>query len=87
MLTIAKTSVSPSLTVIVTATDTGNPTMTATLNELAAELALAHLDALLLEREDCIREGRPLRPIAIRIRWAKAEFKRCAALAGVKVAS
>ena len=59
--------------------------MTATLNELAAELALANLDGLLRERLDCIKEGRPLRPIAVRIRWAKAEFKRCAALAGVKV--
>ena len=59
--------------------------MNANANELAAESALANLAGLLKERQDCIMEGRPLRPISIRIRWAKAEFRRAAALAGVKV--
>ena len=51
----------------------------------AAEVALSHLGDLELERLDCIAQGRPLKPVAARIRWAKAEFRRCALLAGVKV--
>lgn len=61
--------------------------MDATLTnaERNAYAAAAHLDALLTEREDCIREGRPRRAIAVRIRWTKAECKRLQVLAGWKV--
>ena len=61
--------------------------MDATLTnaEIAAYSARDALNALLTEREDCIKEGRPLRPIAARIRWTKAEVRRLQALAGVEV--
>ena len=64
--------------------------MTATLNELAAELAaelaLSDLDALLQERRDIIAERRgSLKAIALRIRTARAEFRRAASSAGVTV--
>jgi hypothetical protein len=58
---------------------------TLTTAEIAALDALDALDGLLKERQDCIMEGRPKRAIAARIRWAKAEFRRTAALAGVTV--
>ena len=72
-------------TVIVTATDQ-DLTMTATLNELAAVLALQALDSLLQERRDIIAERRgSLKAIALRIRTARAEFRRAAFAAGVTV--
>ena len=63
--------------------------MDATLTnaERNAYAALDALAALREEREDCIRDGRPLRAIAVRIRWARAEVRRLQALAGVRVTS
>ena len=58
---------------------------TLTNAEIAAHAALDALHGLLKEREDCVKEGRPLKAIAARIRWSKAEVRRLQALAGVKV--
>lgn len=55
-----------------------------TPNELAVA-ALRNLHDLESERRAAIAERRPLKAVAARIRRAKAEFRRCARLAGVEV--
>ena len=85
MLCLVKNQAILVSTVIVAANWSLNMDAILTNAEITAYAALDALNALRVERLDCIKEGRPLRPISIRIRWAKAECKRLQALAGVKV--